>query len=590
MPQYTYGHKDGSQYTIDAADDAAAQRVIDEAFGEAAKPAPQQSGSTLANVGAGSSDMIAGAAGMPVDAMAWVLNKAAQYGAGRTAPWVTNPVGGSESIKSAMGLIGADPRNVPVNTTGDQIAREIGGAIPATVAPYLGARAAIERGANGLLPRILGGRAGPGQTAAQTVAGSIGNAATATGGVLGGHAAENMVGADSPYRSTANLVGQLGGGALTSGVLSKAANTAANIVQGQTSPDVQALMAAGVRPTAGQIIGGKFNRAEEGLMSIPLVGDAIKGARERANEQFNRAAINRSLHPIGEALDTATPVGREAIEEAWQKSSAAYQNAVPQADMFLTPKAVSDLNGLYGMAQNLPDQHRDAFNRYMKTSLIDRLSPNGHISGEAFKDAEADLGKKAAGFMKNPNSTEWDKDLGNALFEAQRILRQSLGDTNPQIAAQIRDANATHAAMLRVGNASARPGADPGVFTPAQLQSSVKKYGTDRQYQKGGALLQDLADAGRSVLGNRVPDSGTPYRGMLPLLAGTAMLDPSSLAKVGLGAAGAMGLYSRPAQNAMASLLTARPQGAQPIADTIRALSPPMGSAMSYPLAGLLAP
>lgn len=561
-------------------------------------------GGVAANIGAGANEFIAATAGAPADIAASGLNQLGglqgqinaalppqmQRFAQQPRPPIQNPVGGAESIKSAMGAMGADPRDVAANTPGERMARDVGSAIPATVAPYLGARALIERGSTGLIPRMLGGPAGPGQSAANTVAGSIGNAAAGAGAAVGGNLAQRTVGEDSPWSGTAKLAGQVAGGALTSGILGKAADIASRIIQPQPSSEVQLLRREGVTPTIGQILGGKAGAAEEKATSIPLLGDSIRAARQRANDQLNRAAVNRALKPIGESLDDATPLGREAIDEAWQKSGDAYRAAVPNAGMYLTPKAVGELQNLSSMAASLPDQHRKAFEGYMKTYLLSRISNTGHISGEALKQADSDLGNKASGFFKNQNSTQWDKDLGQALFEAQRIMRGALRDTDPSVADAVRAADATHAMMLRVGDASRRADQGGGVFTPAQLQAGVKKYALPRQYQRGDALMQDLSDAGRSVLGARVPDSGTAGRSMLPFALGAAVTDPVTAAKYGLGLAAAGGLYSPIGQRATAAALTKRPPWAAPIADFTRALAPPIGAPASYPIWGALAP
>lgn len=546
-----------------------------------------------ANVGAGANELIASAAGAPVDAMTWFLNKAAEYVAGQKQPLITNPIGGSESIKSAMGLVGADPRNIVANTGAEKVAREVGAAIPATVAPYLGARAAIERGATGALPRMLGGAAGPGQSAAQTVAGALGNAAVGTGGVLGGQAAEAIAEGNSP---TANLVGQLAGGMLTGGALSKAANMAARVAQPNVSPDVKLLMAEGVTPTPGQILGGHTNRFEEALTSIPLAGDAAKAARIRANEQFNRGAINRALAPIGEKLDEATPLGREAISEAGDKISAFYGKLVPTLSASVDQQFAADLTRLSQMAQFMPPDRAKQFGAVLKSQVGDKISPAGVMTGPSFKEVESELGRLARMYRNSPVGDE--RQLGGAFLELQSTLRDWLARSNPKVAPELAKANEAYANLLRVEGAAGKPGADPGVFTPAQLQSAVRQLDPTlrhRAFARGDALMQDYADAGRNVLGARLPDSGTPYRGLMATLLGGglgagAVVDPAAAMMAVGGGMGASALYSPSAQAALAAALTKRPAGAAAWADFLRGAAPPPGAAMSYPVWGALAP
>jgi hypothetical protein len=564
---------------------------------------PTRSG-VAANLAAGANEFLASAGGLPVDVATHVINQlrglSNQFNTkhsqafGQSAPValepITNPIGGVDSLKSALGVIGADPRAVVPTTSNEALARGVGAAVPAAVAPYLGARAAIEAGVTAPWARMLGGATGPGQSGVQTAAGAISNAAVGASGELGGNVASQFVPEGSPYHDTAKLAGNIAGGALMGGVLSAISKGGGGIASPPNLPQIKVLQGIGVTPTPGQILGGSVGRAEEGAMSLPFAGDAIRNARQRATEQLNRGIINNALEPIGESISPSTNLGREAINEAWDKVTAAYNSAVPNAGARLTPQAITELQKVYSIARGgLPKEFGDVYENNLKRIVTDRISNNGYMSGEAFKEAESDLGKYASKLLNNPNSTAWDRDLGDAYRETQAILRRSLEAANPESADQIRSANAAFSRMLRVGDASMRPGADPGVFTPAQFQQSVKKYANQRQYQRGNAPMQDIADAGRTVLGQRVPDSGTPYRSLIAML-GMGMADPTMLLKLGIGTGAIGGLYSSPGQRVLASMLTRRPTQPGPISDFVAGLSPPIAAPASSPLMRMLLP
>jgi hypothetical protein len=75
--------------------------------------------------------------GLPVDAMTWALNKGiegANYLTGADIPEITHPVGGSESLKDVLGVIGADPRKTPATTAPERIARATGAGAAAMIA------------------------------------------------------------------------------------------------------------------------------------------------------------------------------------------------------------------------------------------------------------------------------------------------------------------------------------------------------------------------------------------------------------------------------------------------------------------------
>ena len=101
--------------------------------------------------------------------------------------------------------------------------------------------------------------------------------------------------------------------------------------------------------------------------------------------------------------------------------------------------------------------------------------------------------------------------------------------------------------------------------------------------------MQDLSDAGKSVLAQKVPDSGTPGRAMaaaIPAALATGSVTLSPWLALGLPPALA---YTATGQRALSSLLTGR-QGAGYglLSDAARRLAVPGGVALSPALQGLL--
>ena len=58
------------------------------------------------------------------------------------------------------------------------------------------------------------------------------------------------------------------------------------------------LIKKGIPLTVGQSVGGGLRKVEEGLKSIPFLGDAIVGAEIRATEGFNKATFKKVLEPL----------------------------------------------------------------------------------------------------------------------------------------------------------------------------------------------------------------------------------------------------------------------------------------------------
>ncbi len=369
---------------------------------------------------------------------------------------------------------------------------------------------------------------------------------------------------------------QTGIGAAGGAAAPVVAGTVARMVSPNVRPEVRKLMDVGVRPTPGAILGGTANRLEEAATSIPFVGDAIKAARKRAEEQLNVAAINRALNPIGEAIPPGRPLGREAISEMHDTISKNYDRLVPQLHVQMDPQFKADVATNIGpMYARMSDPARQQFDRILDNDVWNKFQfPAGTMTGENFKRVESELGRQARTYAHSANASE--RDIGQAFTALQGHLRDMLERNNPAHAGELRAANEAWANKLRVEGAAAKSGTDQGVFTPAQLLQSVREMDPTLRkgaYARGDALMQDLADAGKSVLGNKVPDSGTPFRSFAmaaPTLAGLYAYNPLAAAVTAATGAGGMAAYSRPGVSALAHLLATRSPIAAPTANLIR--------------------
>ena len=209
----------------------------------------------LANIGAGTSEAVAGALGWPVDRATEAINlglrgaTAAARGLNSIvggaappaeAPQITNPVGGSEWFKQAQGLIGANPDTVQPVNEGETLARAGGAGAAGMLLPWAGARALPALGGiPGAVQRMLG-------------AGTAPTMATAgfTGGAAGQGASDAVPG---PYKPIAGLAGNVLGGSLPIMARAGAAsllNAGAPLISHYVAP----LTAAGQQGLAGQRI------------------------------------------------------------------------------------------------------------------------------------------------------------------------------------------------------------------------------------------------------------------------------------------------------------------------------------------------
>ncbi len=372
-------------------------------------------------------------------------------------------------------------------------------------------------------------------------------------------------------------LGQAKSGAIAGAVAAPVTAALSRVIQPKTAPDVKTLMREGVTPTPGQILGGVWRSAEEKAKSIPLLGSSIRNAEQRSAEQFNRAAIDRSLAPIGQKLPKGV-TGHEAIEFANDQLSKAYDDVITKIGSIAPDQQLGqEITNLGSMVGTLPKERGDQFLRIIKSEIADRIDQYGRVTGEGFKAADQNLGKLAAQYMRSTDADQ--QTLGRALSAAHDSLRSWLTRVAPPEASDaLKAANAGWANFKRVQRAASSVAAKDGLFSAAQLHGAVRAL--DRSKDKGGfakgtALMQDLSAAGKNTLANKVPNSGTTDR----LLATLGVLGPAAGATVSPWlAAGALPAvaYTKAGQAMLGGLLARRPALAEPLSKGVSLLGTPV--------------
>jgi hypothetical protein len=369
---------------------------------------------------------------------------------------------------------------------------------------------------------------------------------------------------------------------LPQALMSKGAGTlkAPPIKPSLLSPEAKMLAQRDVQLTPGQMGGPQFSKAESAVEKWPVVGAPIREAKTRATLAFDRSAINDSLTPIKEKLPENV-VGRDAIAYAQDKLGAKYDDLQGKMTGSLyrtTNQGPPDLRGPGGggpwpppeigptLAQDLsriesksdlPPEYRSELNRILNTEIRDRFDKkSGLADGETVKKIESQL----TGLIKDKqrSSNQYEREQALAIRDARTAFRQMLGRDNPGIADELQTLNGAYAKFKIVQNASTRVGAREGIFTPSHLEQAVraKDMSKDKSaYGRGEALMQDLSTAGKKVMGEYLPDSGTPYQ---MALIGEVLSGLSGILKTGGGYALSKMLYSQPGL-ALAQRLMQRP-------------------------------
>ena len=236
------------------------------------------------------------------------------------------------------------------------------------------------------------------------------------------------------------------------------------------------------------------------------------------------------------------------------------------------------------MVRTLPRQIQSEFDDIYRTEVVGRMTPQGLMNGQSFKDAETALGQQIRRLSIDPNRHA--QQLKDAVQELRDQMRQGLTRANPAHAAELKAINQGWSNYARIRDAGSRLGDKSDGFTPADLLGAVRK--NDRsvgkgQFATGRAQMQDLADAAVSTLPNKYPDSGTTGRAMISALSAGALggsgfyLNP--LIPI-TAAAGALP-YMPGGRQLAAALLASRGAMADPMAQSLRNATPKIAAGVA---------
>lgn len=319
----------------------------------------------------------------------------------------------------------------------------------------------------------------------------------------------------------------------------------------QVTEQAKKLIKRGVPLTLGQATGGGIKRFEEAMSSVPLAGDVIRSARQRASEAYNTEVVNEALKPLGKNIPKGL-TGSDAYEKADDIVSNEYKKIVPKLGIDFGFNAKEFTNRF---SNKLRKEELTALNRIVQSELIDRVK-DGKLTGQALKDAQSGIRTKAFNFL---GSSGYERELGQALQEVSLDISERIAKQTPTLADPLKKADTAYSRLMTIRKATIAAEADEGVFTPAQLQRAIKRdaKGQDRRLATGQMPLQELARAGRATLPAQLPDSGTATRGIvanaaLAAAGGAPFGLPIESALLG---GGLSALYTSPAQRALRTVV-----------------------------------
>jgi hypothetical protein len=495
--------------------------------------------------------------------------------------------GVQETALGAQQLLGHGAQAVGLNGVGDWLVNDANQGLAhgaQEVSPYSAAHPIATTG--GQIAGSIAATA-PLALAAPAATGLLG--AAGTGAALGAaNAALSPVDPNSQNYGLDKLK-QMGIGAATGGVLTPLAQLAGRIVSPNVAPEVQQMLDRGITPTPGQIIGGAVARKEEQLTSVPVVGDMIKNAQQRAVQQFNRATYQDALEPIGGQIPANVATGSDAVGYVNRQIGNVYRSIEPRANFTADANFSNDLAGIRAdLSQNAPGALTQ-FDNIVQHQITGKLTGGtpaaqgglpigGTMTGDQWGNTRSAISGVARQRVIG-NATPDDRVLAGALGDLNDAVNAAVGRSSPpDVIPTLQNANTAWSRYKQIESAAGSTGAsnNGNIFSPAQYNAAIRKGSTNAQKAQNSGQNADFGASAQQVLGSKYPDSGTTGRALLSLLtggAGAGLVTAPGTTLATLAGIGAGSLpYTALGQRATAALLTARPQFAQPVGNAVSGL------------------
>jgi hypothetical protein len=345
--------------------------------------------------------------------------------------------------------------------------------------------------------------------------------------------------ADILYSATTGATGAPEGerlsGAATNTVLATMGSTAPSVVKRVLKPntdeDIKILRDAGVRLSPMQTVGGRADQVEEAASRLLLGGGDISiAARKRAFNDFGTAYLNKAGQYIGFQLprDMKPQARIKAIAEAFDKQYDALRSqmtVMPDQDL------LDDITNLKLKINDgvtfSPDNAR-RLQKLLDDQLVRRTK--NQIGGDEYKSLSSLLKTRKRAFAKRG-----DQELADGVGDMEDILEAAARRHSPSDVVDMMNQTDRGFAILAQAQEAARmAGTSAGDFSPAQILRSMQTGDTrqrSRSFIEGEIEGQLLAQAGKNVLGNVLPSSGTTERLAhgLAVTGGGAFLSPATL-------------------------------------------------------------
>lgn len=316
----------------------------------------------------------------------------------------------------------------------------------------------------------------------------------------------------------------------------QAAEKLASSLAAQAGP-IRRLMENGVQLTLGQLEPRFARRMEEAAKSVPILGSFIRSAEGRAVDSFNVATVNKALEPLGIRIDAKD--GRSAIQAGQDALNTAYRDVLGKVPSLHQDADFDNaITALKSTSKEWTPSVAERVNAVLDNRVYQRFGQLKAMNGEMFKTVESELTNISSSAKASADAAE--RQFGHAIDDVRSAMRDALGRQYPMLADKLTDINHAFSRFADVERAASTSAVSGGRFTPGQLLQSIKradKSPRDKQFAAGNRPLQDWGEDAYSVIGNKLPDSGTTERALWDVGAGGGLffVNPKILAGVGAG-------------------------------------------------------
>lgn len=301
--------------------------------------------------------------------------------------------------------------------------------------------------------------------------------------------------------------------------------------------DVQTLLNSGVSLTPGQRLGGLAQNAENLAQRAPILGPAIRGARQRGGASLNRAVGLRALDNVDQGIPANVPTGSEMVSYVSGQLGKEFERGYAMVPVFRPDENLANgLRNISAAKADLPPEIGSQFDNIIQ-SRLERLT-SGDVSGQTVGSIRSELNGLASNYLKSQDPAQ--QGLGQMLVGVADELDSAVARQSPEAGQVLDNARQGWTDYIRLERASTA--ANGNQFSPGQLSSSVRQSdGTVRRgaVGRGEARMQDLSRAAQNVMPDSFGNPGTADAIGLGALGTGLVTEPVTTAAIagGLGAA-----------------------------------------------------